>query len=314
MKRLWLLLTYLLTLSFLIYFIWYVRNTIDDQDFSSLNTISVWVSIFVAACLYALIIPFSGYAWSVLLRSFSQQWSPRSLSQIMAVTQIAKYIPGNVAQHIGRASMAISIGMKSSVLVASVLLETILAIVASMVVCLLLLSTTPALLQDLFTLYKSPILYAAAALVCISLLGVALLKVAAPVLRQSSFLAPIVNIQTSKFNLLIPLLIYCINYLVIGLGLWLIAINMNLEANPGYSLITAGFTVAWLIGFITPGAPAGIGVREAVLTLFLTNYAGQTQILALVLAIRLVTVLGDGICFCFGTAAIYWEKRNVSAT
>jgi hypothetical protein len=37
--------------------------------------------------------------------------------------------------------------------------------------------------------------------------------------------------------------------------------------------IMGGFSIAWLLGLLTPGAPAGLGVREAALVLFLAMFA-----------------------------------------
>ena len=53
---------------------------------------------------------------------------------------------------------------------------------------------------------------------------------------------------------------------------------------------------AWLAGFIIPGAPGGIGVREAVLIFFVTPIIGEPQSIAVAIALRFVTLLGD-VCF-----------------
>ena len=60
--------------------------------------------------------------------------------------------------------------------------------------------------------------------------------------------------------------------------------------------------LAWLAGFLTPGAPAGLGVRESVLLIILAPAAGEASILALAALFRIVTVLGDGL-LALGAAA-----------
>lgn len=51
--------------------------------------------------------------------------------------------------------------------------------------------------------------------------------------------------------------------------------------------------IAWVLGFIIPGAPGGIGVRETALTLLLTPVTGRDMIVVLSVLHRLVTVAGD---------------------
>lgn len=57
-------------------------------------------------------------------------------------------------------------------------------------------------------------------------------------------------------------------------------------------VITA-YILSWLIGFITPGAPAGIGVREYVLLILLGGAAGSALVIVAVALARLINVIGD---------------------
>ena len=60
--------------------------------------------------------------------------------------------------------------------------------------------------------------------------------------------------------------------------------------------VTIIFSIAWVAGFIIPGAPGGIGVREAVIIFFLTPIIGEAESITVSIGLRLVTLLGD-ICF-----------------
>lgn len=62
-------------------------------------------------------------------------------------------------------------------------------------------------------------------------------------------------------------------------------------------LMVAAYMVAWVFGFVIPGAPGGIGVRELVLTLLLSPVAGQEMIITLGVLHRLITVLGDFVAY-----------------
>ena len=59
-----------------------------------------------------------------------------------------------------------------------------------------------------------------------------------------------------------------------GLTVWLlIRFAFQVPDAPLWSL-TGIFATAWVAGFVTPGAPAGVGVREAALTVGLTPICG----------------------------------------
>ena len=59
-------------------------------------------------------------------------------------------------------------------------------------------------------------------------------------------------------------------------------------------------SLAWMVGYVTPGAPAGIGLREAVLALGLSPALGESEALVLALLYRLITTVTDGVLAALG--------------
>jgi uncharacterized membrane protein YbhN (UPF0104 family) len=70
-------------------------------------------------------------------------------------------------------------------------------------------------------------------------------------------------------------------------------LELNGEIHWCFFYVPAAFVTAWLIGLVTPGAPAGIGVREIVLIYLSGDYFDNGSILLSVMILRIVTVLGD---------------------
>jgi len=68
--------------------------------------------------------------------------------------------------------------------------------------------------------------------------------------------------------------------------------------------IVSLYSVAWIVGALTPGAPGGIGVREAILIEGLTPLWGAGEAVAGALAFRVVTVATDVIALGLGVAAM----------
>ena len=57
--------------------------------------------------------------------------------------------------------------------------------------------------------------------------------------------------------------------------------------------LCGAYVLAWLIGLLTPGAPAGVGVRELVLLFLLKGEISETDLVFAVLLGRIMTVGGD---------------------
>jgi len=65
-------------------------------------------------------------------------------------------------------------------------------------------------------------------------------------------------------------------------------------------LVVSLYTTAWLLGFLLPGAPGGIGVREAVFLLLLSGIYGQGVAAAMAVVMRAISILGDLVAFGLG--------------
>jgi hypothetical protein len=76
--------------------------------------------------------------------------------------------------------------------------------------------------------------------------------------------------------------------------------------------LTVAYTAAWFIGYITPGAPGGVGVREAALVVLLGPSLGEATALSVAAGLRLLTMLGDLLlfvmCQCFTSSR--WTSRS----
>ncbi|HEX4974878.1 MAG TPA: lysylphosphatidylglycerol synthase domain-containing protein, partial [Pseudomonadales bacterium] len=143
MKILFRVVSGFLLVAVLAYFVLYTIRTLKTQDFSALFSATSLSAIFFAACLYALIIPFSAWAWHILLEKRDERWSVKLLASIMGTTQLAKYIPGNIAQHLGRAALSMRYGMTMKTYMVTVVQETLLAVGASLLIGMCFLQMSP---------------------------------------------------------------------------------------------------------------------------------------------------------------------------
>ena len=87
---------------------------------------------------------------------------------------------------------------------------------------------------------------------------------------------------------------------LVSLGLIMVALYAYMGGKVTWdngSLIVSGYVIAWVLGFVIPGASGGIGVRELVITLLLGSVVGAEMVLTLSVIHRLITILGDFLAY-----------------
>jgi uncharacterized membrane protein YbhN (UPF0104 family) len=194
-----------------------------------------------------------------------------------ATSQLAKYVPGNIFQFAGRQAIGVAAGIGNGPLAKSTALELAFLIGGGVLFSPLVL--------PLFVGHaaEGAEAFAAAAFVALTLLAIWLAarlggpELGAAARRYLAFLA-------------VSGIVFAATYGIAG-G----------ELSGSLLLpITGAYVLAWLAGLVTPGAPAGIGVREAVLLFLLSGIGSPPVILLAVVVGRAMTVLGDFVFYLAG--------------
>ena len=71
------------------------------------------------------------------------------------------------------------------------------------------------------------------------------------------------------------------------------------------------FAISWFLGTVTPGAPAGVGVRESVIILLLSVHIGAQASILVSLLMRMVTLLAD-VVFYVGSLCLEKSVGNIT--
>jgi len=310
LKKIYRFLGLLIGLVAVVAFIGYTVKTLTIADISHYITAPAIGGIVVAALLYATIIPVSAWAWKNMLADIGCHHSWYELSMIMGLTQMAKYLPGNVGQHIGRAAMSMTRGIAIQPFLLTVFSETLLALLAALVIGMTGAFFSHAGLASFASGHQTIFIPALVGLLIIALLLYRpvvprLLKRFAPAYGNSS----LAGLLPHSFTLLRALAAYCLNYVMIGLGIFLMATALLPEAKHDFMLLLASFSLAWVAGFFTPGAPAGLGVREVIMLGMLSASYPESNALLIIVCFRLATILGDSLCFLTAYIMLIFSRR-----
>jgi glycosyltransferase 2 family protein len=279
----------LLALGFAFQRIW----TIGRSNWEKLLSISVLLVTILGGIAHGLNEILQGWAWQKLLVWFGETKArPKISLAVYGRTQIVKYLPGNIFQYPSRHVAGNRAGFNHTALVGAMIYE---------IVGLLVAAGTISLIGFPITNYLGDSIYLRLAILPIIILLPVIIQsilVRFPIgkklgLPNKSFL--------NNFKGVLPIwMIYFIFFLFDGVIFWCILVTSTGKAlSVPFMYIFSTFTLSWVIGFITPGAPAGLGVRESIMILILTNFIGQPTAAFVALISRLVVTIGDLVFFLF---------------
>src|SRR5690348_15397995 len=231
-------------------FVWYVVRSLRGQDLSVYATPRAALGIALCALLWSFGAPLLALAWHGLLAGLGVSRARRELFGIIGITQFAKYVPGNVAQYVGRAGMSLARGIPARPLAVTMLLETLLVIAAGVVMGVGTGSLSAVGLQ---TVHRHGAQLALIATVVVLAIGGLLVfrRIAPSLLRRlAPRYAPALDgaLLPSQVSLACASMLYCAMYVGMGIGLTLLAHFLLPGASPDYWLLIAVFALAWVVG------------------------------------------------------------------
>lgn len=295
MKHVWRTLGSIAALIVTALFVWYVVRSLRGHDLSVYATPRAALGIVLAAILWSCGAPLLTLAWHGMLAGLGIQKARRELFGIVGITQFAKYVPGNVAQYIGRVGMSLHRGIPARPLAVTLILETLLVVAAAVVMGVGTGALSEVGLQAVRR--HGAQLAVIAALVALAIIGLFVFRRIAPALlrRFAPRYAPALDgtLLPPQASLARAFVLYCGMYVAMGIGLILLAHFLLPDAPHDYWLLIAVFALAWVVGFVTPGAPGGLGVREGLMLLMLAPVYTAASASVLVIALRIATTLGD---------------------
>lgn len=283
-------------------------NGVDLEVLLSAKSIAL---TFAALALYLAQIPITAMIWRWILEDMDIRMSSRSSYAVIASTQFAKYLPGNVAQHIGRVAVARSFGGDVPTLTLSLIYENVIALLVAVHITMVFLASRPSPGLEQWLPMGSISLVVVAASAGAVLAFLLLPRLAVYLQRKRGPDAGSgTEVRLSLGRLLIAYGVFVASFLSLGLAFTLL-VHAVAPAN-GFSFLPlcGAFAAAWVVGMLVPGAPAGLGVREGILVVLLSGIVTSTAGVAAIALLRVVTTLGDLLHFVLGT----WLLRGTAAT
>lgn len=294
----------LLVVGFIAYYAWPKRITFVEVG-SNLG----WGPLFIAMLLIFLAKLGLVENMYIACLKFKIDLKRPDCFQIYNHTQLAKYIPGSIWQFVGRISVLKNKGFSINSIKNAILAEHLWVILVAAVFAIYPLLQNG---SDLIELINLPELF-----FNISLKINIILSVIAFIIILIFFLIrnKIINFFYWLLTLTPPLkavVVLSISWLLFGTSLWITLIPFATENAP-YFYIVGIYSLAYIIGFFVPFAPAGLGIREAILVFYLSKYVETDVALLLSAANRLVYFIAELILaiLAFKSNLIYKLERLI---
>ncbi|MGQ9707255.1 MAG: lysylphosphatidylglycerol synthase domain-containing protein [bacterium] len=207
--------------------------------------------------------PFGGYGWKLILLGFGKKLPLMRSTAIITLTQLGKYVPGKVWFTLGRMSFAKRDGIPEAITMTSVVIETgflLLAAIFLFAIAIILLprSVVPRAAYCSFLLAPCTLIITYPPI---------LNRILKPLLKW--FKQPPFVLQLSYTQLLLILCVYLLDWLVQGIGCFILINSFYPLPLSRLPILLGGYSISWILGFIILIAPAGLGIREGIYTFIL---------------------------------------------
>jgi hypothetical protein len=226
-------------------------------------------------------------AWRQILKGQKLPISSKRLFFIYSESNLGKFLPGNSFQFLGRYRKAQELGLDKHAALLSMGIEVTLLCIAAFIAAL------PGVLvywNRFFSFLESRGFVWVVTILVLGLVGssfyILRTKLGSWYQGAKEFLVP--------RNLAKALVVHFTFFILLAFQMDLIVNHCWEFSHPvGWIGFVPGVATAWLIGFLAPGSPAGLGIRELILFAFFAPVLGSGFAALLLILIRLINVAAD---------------------
>jgi glycosyltransferase 2 family protein len=240
--------------------------------------------------------------WRAVLLGLGAPSQFRASCGVFFTSQLGKYLPGSVWPVVSQMEFGRRQGIPRRTMLAANVITLALSLAVGLILAavLLPLSSPHALGRFWWTFLLLPPLLA-----CVHPRALpALLDRLFRVIKREPL-----NQRLTNRSVVTAVLWSALSWLVLGVHLYVITHALGAHGATGLAAAIGGTAFAVAVGIAVIPAPAGVGIRDAVLVATLTPGIGGTQALAAALASRVVLVAAD--LFLAGVGALIRPRRVV---
>jgi hypothetical protein len=281
--------------------------THDDVDFSVFRDPAILAALISVALLEGVGIVMASLNYRAIVANISGIKVRYPLALVVyTVSNLYKYIPGGVMYVLGRNKMAIDTeGLSHAKVGLATILEGITIALAAIFVAVVF--------SYRHSMYYIRQLEPASWMIVV-LLSVAGLLIVLYITFRKKLAELWHRLKADTKDLHILTMLKRLVFAIVLMILWAFTFLATLmllgqEVNFRMGITVMGlYMLSWLVGFLTPGAPSGLGVREGVMLMFMTGTLNEGILISAMFMHRMLTVAGD--VSAYGMALFFSRGRH----
>jgi hypothetical protein len=257
-----------------------------------------WFYLVLALVLYVAVMFIGAVLWGNILNLLSKQRVGNNIKAIVKIhskSNIGKYLPGNFMQFIGRNILGKNLNYSQVDLFFSTVIEIVLSVLIAVVIIGVLWTTG---LNDLDLIYLQSI--DTSIFLILFATGFLLLLLSYLFFRNliDTTIKKLITVFSGIKTVLHLFSGFVFAYVLLGLCNYfiLMALSEVIEHNVVVSVFIA-YLISWIVGFVLPGPPGGLGVREFIFISLLSPLYELSLLSLSAIILRLINIFGDVLYF-----------------
>jgi len=293
------------------YVLWALKKINWGSVVSSSNLL--WIPIVIALiAVYMMINYIRAVNWTRIIDYLGNNAKHNRLLVIIYLkTEVAKYIPSNMIHLAGRHILARGLGYKDTVLMGANILDMALLLFVALLIVLAGFFSEVIVIPDLVLKSISNKSYMAVVAIMLAVTVIVfgwLLKS-----RKNKVME---FIKVNKIFDLIVIVILFVPGFILSTFILIVIYKFMLGVQVGvtdYLYFFTAFTMAWTAGFVIPGSPGGIGIRETVILILFGGIYGENNTVIAAILMRLISIAGDAGVWIFSCYCEKYTSRDSDA-
>ncbi|OOB79961.1 MAG: hypothetical protein BEN18_02210 [Epulopiscium sp. Nuni2H_MBin001] len=291
----------------------FIINTLRGIEINWVDVLTnpkVIVLILICSCILAVLLYGVAFAWANIVEYIQpNQVQRKILCSIYIKSSIAKYLPGNIMNLVGRNVLAIKYGFKQVNIATSTLIEIVFFAGTTLILATLFsLNSFKHWIEIILDYVNLPFLFV------LVLCAITCVFIAIFIINRRMPLKQVVSNYINMKFLVVAIrciTLYSIFFITSGIVMFVILFTtFDIPFSMTIALQIIGcYIISYFIGYITPGAPGGIGIREAILIISLSTIITEEYVVVATLLHRVITILSDVIIYLVNQFIL--ERRSI---
>lgn len=225
------------------------------------------------------------------------------ISSVACKANLMKYIPGNIFQYVGRNELAENEHFRHRDVAMATVMDVVISVIGMAFVALIFYSKG---ILVIIENYKIQVNFQ-----LIGVLFLATVFLAYVYVKKAHGKLQVHLVRGDVSRILFAIVYYIVWGTIYGI-LYYVTLTQILQCNVPMNqtcTVIGAFLCAWVLGYIIPGVPGGIGVRETLVVLLLAEFINQDVILLAAVLFRFINIIGDILAYILSSYMLIIDKK-----